>query len=178
MLVVAQVHTPMLKLHLSLFPFPTWFSFSRSFRMNIHHVSGSVFTTFPWSSLAHCVSQNARFGAGIAVAFEARYHHARMVRDQRAPVGGVVPIFDPVELRFIYHLVTKKWHWHKPTLAAMKSSLLAMKRHAELHHVPFISIPRIGCGLDGLDWRNEVLPIIHEVFNMSSVTIYVFHLPE
>ena len=94
------------------------------------------------------------------------------------PVGGIAPIFAANEQRLIYNLITKRFHWQKPTPQDVRRSLLAMRRHAEHYHVPIISLPRIASGLDGLDWHNVVLPIIHDIFDASPVAVYIYTLPE
>jgi O-acetyl-ADP-ribose deacetylase (regulator of RNase III) len=99
------------------------------------------------------------------------------VRTQRfsyipgAGVGGVAVLAR--DNRFIYYLITKERYYEKPTLASLKDSLLAAKSHCLEHSVTRLSMPRIGCGLDGLSWSN-VSRLIQDVFADSNVAITVY----
>ncbi|NXI48759.1 OARD1 deacetylase, partial [Chloroceryle aenea] len=64
---------------------------------------------------------------------------------------------------------------HKPTYDSMRKSLEAMKSHCLNNGVTDISMPRIGCGLDGLDW-NKVSAILGEVFEDTDIKITVYTL--
>ena len=54
--------------------------------------------------------------------------------------------------------------------------MLAKKSHAENNNVTRISMPRIGCGLDQLDWQ-KVKDMIQDVFHGSTVQVTVLTLP-
>jgi O-acetyl-ADP-ribose deacetylase (regulator of RNase III) len=78
--------------------------------------------------------------------------------------------------RFIYNLVTKHRHTSKPTLLTLRDSLLHMRSHMEKFGVNELSIPRIGCGLDKLNWT-LVRRLIKQCFWTSSIKIYVYTKP-
>ena len=71
--------------------------------------------------------------------------------------------------------VTKEKYWNKPTYSSLRSSLEAMRDHCNTHKVTKLSMPRIGCGLDGLQW-NKVLELIKDVFRETDVKITVYTL--
>ena len=75
--------------------------------------------------------------------------------------------------RYVYNLVTKKHFNDKPKYPDFISSLQAMKKHACKNSVTEISIPQIGCGLDGLNW-DFVSRLIDEIFDGSGVQITVY----
>lgn len=77
--------------------------------------------------------------------------------------------------RFIYYLITKEKYWNKPTYATLESSLRAMREHCVANQVKSLSMPRIGCGLDGLQW-DKVSDQIKDVFTGSGVEINVYTL--
>ncbi|NXG43121.1 OARD1 deacetylase, partial [Psilopogon haemacephalus] len=64
---------------------------------------------------------------------------------------------------------------HKPTYDSMRQSLEAMKVHCLNNGVTDISMPRIGCGLDGLEW-SKVSAILGEVFEDTDINITVYSL--
>ena len=73
-------------------------------------------------------------------------------------------------------MTTKKRYFHKPTYKAVRTSLLALKGHAETNNVTRISMPRIGCGLDQLDWQ-KFKDMIQDVFHGSTVQVALLTLP-
>ena len=58
----------------------------------------------------------------------------------------------------------------------MKASLQQMRIHAEWSGVKTISLPRIGCGLDQLNW-SEIKSLIKEVFKGSHIVLTVYVAP-
>ena len=79
------------------------------------------------------------------------------------------------DARFIYYLITKKCYNDKPTYDSLRSSLRAMRAHCESHAVARLAMPRIGCGLDQLEW-SRVRRIIDEVFTSTNISIEVYSI--
>lgn len=77
--------------------------------------------------------------------------------------------------RFIYYLITKKGVYDTPSYASLRSSLCAMRDHCVCHSVRRLAMPRIGCGLDNLQW-SRVLEEIQDVFKATDVAITVYTL--
>lgn len=77
--------------------------------------------------------------------------------------------------RYVYYLITKKRVYDKPTYQSLRSSVEAMLEHVTAHDVKRISMPRIGCGLDGLNW-SHVSTMLRDVFVNSDVEITVYSL--
>jgi len=77
---------------------------------------------------------------------------------------------------YIYNLLTKERYNGKPTYETLASSLRAMLIHAAANKVTTIAMPRIGCGLDGLQW-SRVKEIMDDIFAESAVQITVFSMP-
>jgi len=73
--------------------------------------------------------------------------------------------------------VTKEKYSDTPSYESLRKSLEAMKVHCAAHGVESISMPRIGCGLDGLSWP-AVRTLIKNVFQLESVRITVYQLGE
>ena len=78
---------------------------------------------------------------------------------------------------FIFDLlqITKDKYWQKPTYDSLQSTLEAMANHCKEHKVTHISMPRIGCGLDGLKWPT-VSDVIKKVFEDTNMTVTVYTL--
>ena len=76
----------------------------------------------------------------------------------------------------IFYLVTKYKYYHKPTYSSIENSLKNMKDLCDRNKVTELALPKIGCGLDLLDWK-LVSRIIDEVFENSNIklTVYLFN---
>ena len=123
-------------------------------------------------SLCHCVSACMAMGKGIAVLFNQRFGRIDQLKAQHVGVGGVAVLDDGP--RFVYYLVTKPRYNDKPTYDTLRASLVAMRQHMASHGQTAISMPELGCGLDGLKWPN-VQRLLADVFAESGVTITVYH---
>ena len=77
--------------------------------------------------------------------------------------------------RFVYYLITKKKYWGKPTYKTLKDSLLSMRQHIQDNGVRDLSMPRIGCGLDKLQWSRVEL-MLKEIFEDMELTITIYSL--
>jgi O-acetyl-ADP-ribose deacetylase (regulator of RNase III) len=74
-------------------------------------------------------------------------------------------------------LITKEKYWNKPTYETLRQSLESMKQEMLFFDgmVTKLAIPKIGCGLDRLQW-DKVKEIIKDVFNDMEVEILVCYL--
>ena len=74
-----------------------------------------------------------------------------------------------------YFKVTKERCFNKPTYDTLRSSLVAMRDHCVSQGVTSVSMPRIGCGLDGLQWP-KVKNVIGHVFQDTNINVTVYTL--
>lgn len=134
---------------------------------------GDLFTQKGKASLAHCVSADLEMGAGIATGFKSNFYKGGMVSlvSQCPTVGSFV--FSKDGEHFVYNLVTKEKYWEKPKLLDLFSSLMEMADHAMANGVKEICIPKLGCGLDRLDWT-DVEAGIKEIFSGTGIKITVY----
>ena len=77
--------------------------------------------------------------------------------------------------RYIYYLVTKDRYFHKPTLGDLRRSLECAQCHCQLHGVTRLAMPRIGCGLDRLNWP-DVSQLLDEIFVNNGIGVTVYSL--
>ena len=137
-----------------------------------HEKVGDIFSSS--DSLAHCVSSDFKMSAGIARTFRRKY-------PTNYPKFGTLnqkslwPQFLESSQRYIYHLLTKVRFFHKPTYCSLRTSLAALRRHAEDNDVNAISMPKLGCGIDQLEWH-LVRQIIKEEFATSQIRLTVYML--
>ncbi|KAM9785758.1 ADP-ribose glycohydrolase OARD1 [Neosynchiropus ocellatus] len=140
----------------------------------LSHVSGDLFSCPRDEALAHCISEDCRMGAGIAVVFKNKFRGVEELKMQKKLMGQCAVLSRGG--RFIYYLVTKKRYNQKPTYESLRRSLEDMKSHCVTNGVTRISMPRIGCGLDRLKWET-VEEILEEIFRNTDISITVYSLP-
>ena len=75
----------------------------------------------------------------------------------------------------VFNLVTKPKCYHKPRYEAVREALETMREIMDINATTKIAMPRIGCGLDRLDW-DEVYEIICEVFEDTDVEVLICEL--
>ncbi|KAM9350720.1 ADP-ribose glycohydrolase OARD1 isoform 2-T2 [Symphorus nematophorus] len=144
-----------------------------SWRLN--YVTGNLFSCPEDEALAHCISEDCRMGAGIAVLFKQKFKGVGELKEQKKLTGQCAVL--KRDRRFVYYLITKKRASQKPTYDSLRHSLEDMKSHCEDNGVTRISMPRIGCGLDRLAW-DRVSVILEQVFKHTNISITVYSLPE
>ena len=142
---------------------------------SLTEVRGDLFSAPSSSSLCHCVSRDFRLGKGIAKLFREKFGRIDELKSSGARVGQVAVLKE--KKRFIYNLVTKEVYSDKPTYETLRRSLEEMKDHALTHGVSSISMPLIGCGLDGLSWP-AVRTLIKNVFFREKIAITVYSLDQ
>ena len=130
------------------------------------------------NSIGHCISADARMSKGFAQLLSERVprlrrtcRRANLLKDQ------VFHFWDSSLRRYIYNLVTKEKYSDKPDLQTLATTLQSMQSHATMHGVSTIAIPKIGCGLDQLNWQ-DVVKLLRDIFAYSDVQIVVYSLDE
>ena len=140
----------------------------------INNFLGDIFKlSAPNSSLAHCVSRDFKMSKGFAEKFKKKFGRLEELRRAKARIGETVVLKEG--RKYLYYLVTKQKYFDKPTNCTLKQALIQMKNHAVKNNVTEISMPRIGCGRDNLNW-DEVRQIITHVFSETRIRISVYQL--
>lgn len=126
---------------------------------------------------AHCISADFALGAGIAKQIEERYGMKAMLHatyDSPDTKGWEFDSYGPACLPCsnVLNLVTKKKCYQKPTLDDLAAALEDMKDVCEEDAITKVAMPRIGCGLDRLNW-DDVRPMIEEIFADMDIEILV-----
>ena len=130
------------------------------------------------NSIGHCISADARMSKGFADFLSHRIPGLRSTcRKAKLFMGQVFPFWDSTGKRYIYNLVTKERYCDKPNLSTLSKTLEAMKIHASTNGVSTIAIPKLGCGLDQMNWQ-EVVKLLRDIFAYADVQIAVYTLEE
>lgn len=127
--------------------------------------------------LAHCISADFALGKGIAVEFNKRFDLRYKLRskypdyliffNRTFPYDG-----DCIIEGKILNLVTKERYYQKPTYDSLRDALEWMRVICRDNYIHKVAMPRIGCGLDRLEW-NKVSEIIQDVFKDTDIEILV-----
>lgn len=127
--------------------------------------------------LAHCISGDYALGAGIASKFDEVYNmRYKLHRDYALPEGkksanvGRALLIDNV-----FNLVTKSRCFEKPTYDSLYDTLIDMREQCENFDIEKLAMPKIGCGLDKMEWE-RVKDIIETVFENTDIEIMICSL--
>ncbi|XP_077432506.1 ADP-ribose glycohydrolase OARD1 isoform X1 [Vanacampus margaritifer] len=143
-------------------------------KFSLNHVTGDLFSCPADEALAHCISEDCRMGAGIAVIFKQKFRGVEDLKGQKKLVGQCAVL--KRGQRFVYYLITKKKASQKPTYDNLRQSLEDMRTHCIQNGVTRISMPRIGCGLDRLKWE-RVSEMLEGLFEATDIAVTVYSLP-
>ena len=145
--------------------------------MTINEEKGNLFDLPSEYALVHCISEDCALGAGIAVEFERRFR----MREKLLSFIDKYDIQYPCTIGFlskkkmIFNLVTKKHYWNKPTYDDFEKALEDFVRLCCEQNIKKIGMPRIGCGLDRLQW-SWVKSKIEQKFADMDIEIQVRYL--
>ena len=121
--------------------------------------------------LMHCISADRALGAGIAKAIDEKYQIKKSLNETYIVNGEIWPTWeghgfsltleDVSPNLYVCNLVTKNHYWSKPTYTSLCEALehakpvienIASFARKNEKHLKIV-MPRIGCGLDRLDWN-------------------------
>ena len=136
--------------------------------------------------LVHCISADFKMGAGIAKKFAemgTREGWFDLYDDKPYPWNGTGACVytwaanAKDKYKGVFHLITKGKYYEKPTYTTLRQALESLKYSASssIHDAKKSAMPKIGCGLDRLDW-NKVRPMIQDVFADTNIEILVCYL--
>lgn len=128
------------------------------------------------SAFCHCISSDFALGAGIAAQF-AKMGVKKQLCEQypRQWQGRGYCLFTETDGVFVGNLVTKHRYFHKPTLETLRQALEDLREQALERGLKKLAMPKIGCGLDKLEWI-DVCEIIQEVFAEMNISIVVRYI--
>lgn len=117
-------------------------------------------------------------GKGLALEFKNKYPlnfeiYKKACDNASFNIGNLLIV--PVDNKFIVNFPTKK-HWrNKSDLEFIKIGLEELKVAIKDFNIKSIALPKLGCGLGGLDW-NKVFDLIKDFHNSieDNVLVQVF----
>lgn len=136
----------------------------------VEEIEADLFAMKKEYHLGHCVAEDFNMGSGIALEFRKLFKQVDVLLNQRVKQGGLGLLES--DGRYIYYLVTKRESNGKPTLETLFKSVYKMKCHIVENDVKMLALPRIGCGLDRLEW-SEVKNMLEFVFTGTECKITI-----
>lgn len=127
-------------------------------------------------ALCHCISSDFALGAGIAKQFaKMGVKKALCERFPKNWQGRGYCLMTETNGIIVGNLVTKERYFHKPTLETLRQSLEDLRGQALKIKLKRLAMPKIGCGLDKLEWA-DVREIIQEVFAETDFMILIKYI--
>ena len=125
------------------------------------------------NNMAHCVSADLAMSLGIALTFKNKFGKIDELMKQNRFIGSAP--FIKNNDKIIYYLVTKEKYYQKPAIEHLILCLINMRKHMLANNITHISIPKLGCGLDGLSWT-IVKEHIYNIFKNDDIVVDVYYL--
>jgi O-acetyl-ADP-ribose deacetylase (regulator of RNase III) len=142
----------------------------------IHYVNISIFDSSA-QTLVNPVNTIGVMGKGLALKFKELYPemyggYKSVCKDRTFDIGSLhIHIVNPN--RFILCLPTKK-HWRRPSrIEYIEEGLKAFVSDYKFLGITSVAFPKLGCGLGGLNWEEEVQPAMDNYLNDLDIDITI-----
>ncbi len=133
--------------------------------------------------LAHCISADFAMAGGIVLGFNSHFNMKNRlvetfgnVRSKFYRTGGfIIPIMveNTVGNKFpVFNMITKMQVIHKPKYENIQKALEDIRNEMTFEGKTKLAIPKIGCGIDGKDWK-VISQMIKDVFQNEDIEILV-----
>lgn len=133
-------------------------------------------------TFTHCISLDSAMARGIAVEFVKKYPRMRemlqgTIRKQHINYPTAIAYCDNEDTTKVnvINLITKANYWHKPTYETLEQALIKAKSLCIQHDIKYLAMPKIGCGLDRLEWH-RVEQMIVNIFRDLNIEIVICYL--
>jgi O-acetyl-ADP-ribose deacetylase (regulator of RNase III) len=143
-------------------------------------ITGSIFAAPREFALVNPVNTAGVMGAGLAREFKRRYpemfrEYAALCANERLAVGKLF-FYRAPDARVIVNLPTKQ-HWRQPSrLEFVETGLRLFATYYAAFEITAVAFPRLGCGLGGLNWENQVKPLMERYLDPLPIRVAVYHL--
>ena len=148
----------------------------------LHELSGDILLSGA-KAIAQGVAPNDDFHQGLALLLRERmpalYKDFRHYCQTNHPKAGGLWTWMSSDGRFIVNLFTQEAayaHGSKPgdaTLSQVNHALHALRAFVQKEQVGSIALPRLACGVGGLNWE-EVKPLIAKHLGDLNIPVYIY----
>ena len=144
----------------------------------IRELNGDLFDSRA-DIIGHGVNTHGVMGAGIAVAFKNRYpdmyERYKAICEQNLLVPGEVYFYVPESGPVVANIASQDKPGPNARYGWAMNAIGKVIDYAEHYNLNTIAIPRIGCGIGGLDWKSMRYELASR-FHDRSVDIEVWSL--
>jgi O-acetyl-ADP-ribose deacetylase (regulator of RNase III) len=134
-------------------------------------------------AIVHGVAPNDDFHQGLALQLRERmpalYKDFRHYCQTQHPKSGSKWVWMSADGRYIVNLFTQDGayaHGSKPghaSLSHVNHALHALRGFVQKEQLPSLALPRLACGVGGLDW-NDVRPLIEHHLGDLGIPVYIY----
>lgn len=147
--------------------------------MPVEYQTGDLFSSDA-DALAHGCNCQGVMGAGIAVQFKKRdpemfRQYANACVMNKLKPGDVFTWSLPFTRPVVFNLMTQPTPGPTAKLEHLRESLTIAITEAEILKLKTIALPRVGCGLGGLNWL-DVKAVIEELGSNTSIRLIIYSL--
>lgn len=139
----------------------------------IDFITGDIFDQ-EVEGMGHGVNCKGVMGAGIAPLFAKRFPNMEREYIDICKRGTLQPGLVHIYLedgKFIYNIASQNFPGSDARYPWLFLGLQAVRLHAEVNDVQGVALPRIGCGIGGLEW-DRVSDYMNIVFAPSPVQFF------
>ena len=145
----------------------------------IKEVKGNLFES-GIQAICHGCNTVGAMGAGIALQFAKRYpkmvvEYQRLCRMGHFTTGSCYVYQSPSDDRIIGNLGSQKMPGADATVENIELSLEEFILSLKEMGMKELGMPKIGCGIGGLDWETEVKPVVEQLADKHDFNISVYY---
>lgn len=111
-------------------------------------IFGDLFDYVKDRTPLHCIASDHAMGAGIAVPMAEQFNLRKPMNEL-----GKLPWPSCIFVNGVLNMVTKEKSSGKPTYKDFEAALNEVPERCRYYGIKKIVMPKIGCGIDGLDWE-------------------------
>ena len=133
-------------------------------------------------TLVNTVNRNGVMGKGIALQFKKKYpelfdEYRLACKRKQIYIGGDLFIWDFVDLykpRKVLCFATKEDWWQPSKLVWIERGLETFSKTYKMFGITSIAFPKLGCNNGGLDWENDVKPLMFKYLQPIDITCEIY----
>lgn len=142
----------------------------------IQYINGNLFTSNA-KVLVNTVNTVGVMGKGIAADFK-KYYPEMFEEYKRRCFNNELNIGDlflyKTSNKWILNFPTKK-HWRSPSkVEYIEAGLKKLVEEASKLQITDIAMPKLGCGNGGLNWEEEVKPLVEKYLKISPINVSIY----
>ena len=145
------------------------YSNSKNDNLNIEEIDQNILTRN--DNICHAISNYKEMSSGLAVDIRNTIDNYDILKSTKSDLRDILHSTFKKNYK-IFHIITKENFWDKPTYHDLYYSLVKLKDILSSQNIESISFPKIGCGLDQLNW-NKVKTMIYFIFLESKIKITI-----